>query len=84
MDECTKPPFGWRCTRGPGHPGPCAAVPDNRLAKGCVIGLVVGVLIWALIVWGVLSWLGAPEVKPDARTACERSNPPWAIAERCR
>ena len=24
--ECQVPPFGWRCTRGAGHPGPCAAV----------------------------------------------------------
>ena len=24
--ECGKPPFGWRCTRGAGHTGPCAAV----------------------------------------------------------
>lgn len=25
--ECTKPTSGWKCTRGAGHPGPCAAVP---------------------------------------------------------
>jgi hypothetical protein len=24
--ECTAPPLGWRCTRGDGHEGPCAAV----------------------------------------------------------
>jgi hypothetical protein len=24
---CTLPPDGWRCTRGAGHDGPCAAVP---------------------------------------------------------
>lgn len=24
--ECDLPPFGWRCTRGKGHEGPCAAV----------------------------------------------------------
>lgn len=24
--ECDIPPFGWRCTRGIGHSGPCAAV----------------------------------------------------------
>lgn len=24
--ECQVPPFGWRCTRGAGHDGPCAAV----------------------------------------------------------
>lgn len=23
---CTKPPAGWRCTRGAGHDGPCAAI----------------------------------------------------------
>lgn len=29
--ECDMPPFGWRCTRGKGHEGPCAAVqaPDD-------------------------------------------------------
>jgi hypothetical protein len=26
-DECPLPPEGWRCTRPPGHEGPCAAVP---------------------------------------------------------
>jgi CYTH domain-containing protein len=25
--ECPVPPAGWRCTRKPGHDGPCAAVP---------------------------------------------------------
>lgn len=25
--ECTVPPVGWKCTRAPGHEGPCAAVP---------------------------------------------------------
>jgi hypothetical protein len=25
---CQIPPPGWRCTRGAGHPGPCAAVED--------------------------------------------------------
>ena len=25
-DECNVPPIGWRCTRGKGHIGPCAAV----------------------------------------------------------
>jgi hypothetical protein len=25
--ECERPPEGWRCTRTPGHDGPCAAVP---------------------------------------------------------
>lgn len=26
-NECPVPPAGWRCTRKPGHDGPCAAVP---------------------------------------------------------
>jgi hypothetical protein len=26
---CTIPPPGWRCTRGRGHDGPCAAWPDG-------------------------------------------------------
>lgn len=26
VDECDVPPLGWRCTRGKGHGGPCAAV----------------------------------------------------------
>ena len=25
-DECDVPPFGWRCTRGKNHEGPCAAI----------------------------------------------------------
>ncbi len=25
MNGCTKPPPGWACTRGPDHPGACAA-----------------------------------------------------------
>ena len=25
-EECEIPPIGWRCTRGAGHGGPCAAV----------------------------------------------------------
>lgn len=28
-DECQVPPPGWRCTRVPGHPGPCAALPST-------------------------------------------------------
>lgn len=27
-DECDLPPFGWRCTRGKGHEGPCAAMEE--------------------------------------------------------
>jgi hypothetical protein len=26
--ECKVPPKGWKCTRGAGHEGPCAAVPN--------------------------------------------------------
>lgn len=26
-EQCEIPPLGWRCTRAPGHEGPCAAVP---------------------------------------------------------
>lgn len=26
-DRCEIPPYGWSCTRKPGHDGPCAAVP---------------------------------------------------------
>ena len=26
MNPCTLPPPGWRCTRGAGHDGPCAAI----------------------------------------------------------
>lgn len=31
VPECMVPPLGWRCTRGAGHAGPCAAVeyPDD-------------------------------------------------------
>lgn len=27
--QCTMPPKGWRCTRGAGHTGPCAAVHES-------------------------------------------------------
>ncbi|RIV79535.1 hypothetical protein [Pelagerythrobacter aerophilus] len=32
-EECAIPPEGWRCTRAPGHEGPCAAIPatDDKL-----------------------------------------------------
>lgn len=35
--ECQVPPFGWRCTRGAGHPGPCAAIecPEDVAAVKC-------------------------------------------------
>lgn len=26
VDQCDVPPIGWRCTRGEGHSGPCAAI----------------------------------------------------------
>lgn len=26
MKKCKLPPKGWRCTRGDGHNGPCAAI----------------------------------------------------------
>lgn len=29
-DECPRPPPGWRCSRGAGHTGPCAASPEAR------------------------------------------------------
>jgi hypothetical protein len=29
MSKCDLPPVGWACTRGLGHPGPCAAVPED-------------------------------------------------------
>lgn len=30
-EECDRPPIGWRCTRGRGHEGPCAAVSLRQL-----------------------------------------------------
>lgn len=30
---CNVPPSGWRCTRAPGHDGPCAAVPDDVVGR---------------------------------------------------
>lgn len=29
--KCTFPPEGWYCTRGAGHPGPCAAHPTDQV-----------------------------------------------------
>lgn len=29
LPQCQVPPPGWRCTRGAGHDGPCAAVPTK-------------------------------------------------------
>lgn len=36
--RCTKPPPGWACSRGEGHPGPCAATPVSvgRMIVGAV------------------------------------------------
>jgi hypothetical protein len=31
--RCERPPQGWACTREPGHPGPCAAVPVRELSR---------------------------------------------------
>ncbi|VTU32402.1 hypothetical protein H4CHR_03004 [Variovorax sp. PBS-H4] len=48
LTECKVPPEGWRCTRGHGHDGPCAAwpalSPDFTVkvdANGCVSGLSI-------------------------------------------
>lgn len=30
LPACKLPPAGWCCTRGSGHSGPCAAVPDGQ------------------------------------------------------
>lgn len=31
---CTRAPAGWRCTRGAGHDGPCAALPvDDEMPR---------------------------------------------------
>ena len=37
-EECVRPPHGWKCSRGNGHPGPCAARPaeDDDLIERCV------------------------------------------------
>lgn len=32
--QCDRPPAGWRCTREPGHEGPCAAMPTGTIAGG--------------------------------------------------
>lgn len=29
--RCTRPPYGWFCTRGQDHDGPCAAWPEGTL-----------------------------------------------------
>lgn len=88
MDQCDIPPPGWRCTRKPGHNGPCAAVPVNgapvHRRRWLLGGALFSLFVWALIVWAVVSCVGKPEVKRDARTECERTTPPWSIAERCR
>ncbi len=42
MKACQVPPPGWRCTREPGHEGPCAAIEVTRKR-------VVGMLVVAAI-----------------------------------
>jgi hypothetical protein len=37
LEPCLIPPAGWACTRGKGHPGPCAAVPVAPAAQGSMI-----------------------------------------------
>lgn len=34
---CTRPPAGWRCTRGIGHEGPCAAVCAEIVCAFCAM-----------------------------------------------
>lgn len=36
-EKCVRPPHGWKCSRGNGHPGPCAARParDVGLIERC-------------------------------------------------
>lgn len=35
--ECSQPPTGWRCTRGAGHDGPCAAIPKAEIADATLL-----------------------------------------------
>lgn len=35
VKECSIPPAGWRCTREPGHDGPCAAIPTTDRCPQC-------------------------------------------------
>lgn len=87
MDDCDLAPRGWRCTGQMGHLGPCAAVPEDRGTHrrlGCAVALIVTAVLWVIIVTMVARSMDEPVKVRDNRTACERSNPPWAIAERCR
>lgn len=52
--------------------------------KAILLGLPIAVVLWAMIALALVRCVGKPEVKPDPRTACERTTTPWAIAERCR
>lgn len=53
IDECKAPPAGWRCKRGAGHEGPCAAVPDGPV-RGAWKAALPSILMWAVI--GALAW----------------------------
>lgn len=50
--------------------------------KGLAAAMVISLFLWVLILWAGSALIGKVEVR-DNRTACERTNPPWAIAERC-
>ena len=38
---CAVPPVGWKCTRTPGHDGPCAAIPDDDRACSQCAGEII-------------------------------------------
>lgn len=40
--QCGYPPKGWKCTRGAGHKGPCAAVPDITEDQKAVLSSASG------------------------------------------
>lgn len=42
-EECRLPPDGRHCTRGAGHDGPCASVPNEDLRSCTICGLTVDV-----------------------------------------
>ena len=59
--KCAVPPKGWACTRQPGHPGPCAAIPKVSRLKSfaehlvCnVLAIIAGLMCWALVACAVL------------------------------
>lgn len=42
-NKCKIPPLGWKCSRGSGHPGPCAASPgpghtSTEDVRNCIAG----------------------------------------------